>query len=269
MVDKPRTDSIATGTDTTRRRFIALAAGAAAVPVAATLAGGRAQAATRIKAVAFDAFPIFDPRAVFATAVDLFPERGEALRYLWFQKLFAYTWLRTTAGQYAPFADVIAESLDYAAGATGVDLDTRTRDRLVGAFWNLPVWPDVTDQLRRLHARGLRLVFLSNMSETMLTANMRHNAIERFFDSILSTDQVRAFKPAPEAYALGVRELGLMKDEIAFAAFAAWDAAGASWFGYPTAWVNRLMQAPETVGAPAARTGRDLAVLSALIEESA
>jgi len=31
----------------------------------------------------------------------------------------------------------------------------------------------------------------------------------------------------------------LQKQEIAFAAFGAWDAAGAKWFGYPTVWVNR------------------------------
>jgi 2-haloacid dehalogenase len=269
MGKKPSTTKYAAGTNTSRRRFIALAAGAAAFPAAVTLGSGTSQAATRIRAVAFDAFPIFDPRAVFTTAVELVPQRGEDLRLLWFQKLFAYTWLRTTAGRYASFDDVVAESLDYAAGAIGVDLDRRKRDRLVGAFWNLPVWPDVTDQLRRLHARGVRLAFLSNMSEAMLTANMRHNGIEPFFDSVLSTDRVRAFKPAPEAYALGVRELGLTRDEIAFAAFAAWDAAGASWFGYPTAWVNRLMQPPETVGAPAARTGRDLTVVSALIDQSA
>jgi hypothetical protein len=42
-------------------------------------------------------------------------------------------------------------------------------------------------------------------------------------------------KPAPDAYALAMRTLGLREQEIGFAAFAAWDAAGASWFGYPTA----------------------------------
>lgn len=254
-------------TETTRRRFVALAAGA---PLAATLLGSSALAAgPRIKAVAFDAFPIFDPRAVFTRAKELFPERGDALRNLWFQKLFAYTWLRTTARRYASFTDVIAESLDYAAGATGIDLTATGRDQLIGAFWNLPVWPDVADQLQRLRDRGLRLAFLSNMSEPMLRANMRHNDIERFFEISLSTDRVQAFKPAPEAYALGVRELHLPKEEIAFAAFAAWDAAGSGWFGYPTAWVNRLGQAPETVGAPFVRTGRDLAVLAALVRDSA
>jgi len=269
MVETTRTNAAANNTDTTRRRFIALAAGAAAVPMAATLAGGRAQAATRIKAIAFDAFPIFDVRAVFATVKDVLPDKGDALREVWFQKLFAYTWLRTTARRYASFTDVIGESLDYAAAATGIDLTPARRERLTGAFWMLPAWPDVAQGIERLRARGVRIAFLSNMSEAMLTANMRHNGIERLFDATLSTDAARAFKPAPEAYALGESALGLAKDEIAFAAFAAWDAAGAAWYGYPTAWVNRLGQPAETVGAPPVRTGRDLAVLSELLDAHA
>ena len=38
---------------------------------------------------------------------------------------------------------------------------------------------------------------------------------------------------------MGVDAFKLKKEEIAFAAFAGWDAAGARWFGYPTFWVNR------------------------------
>ena len=40
----------------------------------------------------------------------------------------------------------------------------------------------------------------------------------------------------------------LPREEILFAAFAGWDAAGAKSFGHPTFWVNRL-------GLPAERLG--------------
>jgi FMN phosphatase YigB (HAD superfamily) len=63
---------------------------------------------------------------------------------------------------------------------------------------------------------------------------------------------VRAFKPAPEAYAMATRKLRLAKEEILFVPFAAWDAAGAAWFGYPTVWVNRARQRAEP-GAPDVR----------------
>lgn len=54
------------------------------------------------------------------------------------------------------------------------------------------------------------------------------------FDAVLSTDEVRSFKPAPAAYALATEHFKLSKADIGFVAFAGWDALGASWFGYDT-----------------------------------
>jgi 2-haloacid dehalogenase len=257
------------GSGTTRRQFMATASILAAVPFTSAFDASAYGARQSIKAIAFDAFPIFDLRAVFATVSNLFPGRADGFRDLWLQKLFAYTWLRTSARRYAPFEDVISESLDYAAGASGISLSAAQRDRLIGTFWILPVWPDVPQRVRALRAQGLRLVFVSNMSEAMMTANLRHNGLAPEFEATLSTDRVGAFKPAPEAYALAERELGLATAEIAFAAFAGWDAAGASWYGFPTAWVNRLGQPPEAIGALKVRSGHDLAVVADLVREQA
>ena len=70
------------------------------------------------------------------------------------------------------------------------------------------------------------------------------------FDTLISTDAVRTFKPDPRAYALGPRRLGLPPEELVFAAFGGWDAAGATWFGFPTFWVNRLSVTPEQLTPP-------------------
>ena len=40
------------------------------------------------------------------------------------------------------------------------------------------------------------------------------------------------------------------RERILFAAFAAWDAAGAKWFGFPTVWVNRLNSPAEELSTP-------------------
>jgi len=249
--------------DRQRRRFIAMAAAGAMMP----LAGVRAAPAVgmAIEAIAFDAFPIFDPRTIFAAVGRRFPEQGEALGKLWFAKLFPYTWLRTTARQYAGFETVAAEAFDAAAAALGVVATAADREAVIAAFFQLELWPDVVERLGAFQRRGLRLAFLSNLPEAMLRANMGRTGIAQFFEAVLSTDRVGAFKPAPEAYRLGVEAFGLDRREIAFAAFAEWDAAGASWFGYPTAWINRLGQQPESFGAPPAVVGRDLAVLDDLV----
>jgi len=164
-----------------------------------------------IKAITFDAFPIYDPRSIFAALEQRFPEQGQALSKLWFTKLFPYTWLRTTAHRYVGFEVVAAQAFDAAASTLGVAATAADRDVLVAAFSQMELWPDVVERLGEFQQLGLRLAFLSNLSEPMLRANMRRTGVEGFFEAVLSTDRVRAFKPAPEAYQLGVGAFGLKK----------------------------------------------------------
>jgi 2-haloacid dehalogenase len=218
-----------------RRKFVALAG-------AATLAAPtvRSFAATRpIKAIAFDGFPITDPRPVLAKVEELFPGKGRALSEAWRTRLFEYTWLRTLGQHYVDFWHVTEQSLIFAAKASGIDLAADQRDALMQTWLGLKAWPDVAPALKELKAAGIRMAFLTNLTAPMLDAVVKNSGLEGFFEPHLSTDKVRAFKPDPRAYQMGPDAFKLAKAEIAFAAFAGWDAAGAKWFGYPTFWVNR------------------------------
>jgi 2-haloacid dehalogenase len=84
----------------------------------------------------------------------------------------------------------------------------------------------------------------------MIQALVNHGGIGDQFDDLISTDRARTYKPDPRAYALGETALGLPRQQIAFAAFGSWDAAGARWFGFPTFWVNRFSQPNEELVAP-------------------
>ena len=255
-------DRPATGAHHGRRGFM-LQTMLAAAPLRVAGAGPGRVSGVPIRAVAFDAFP----HAVLAAAESVFPGKGQALYQSWFQKIFTDSWLRTSANRYLPFGELAAECLDYACRSAMLEPDASARERLVTAFSNLGAWPDAAAELDRLRTQGIRLVVLSNMTEPMLRANLMQNRLASFFEAVLSTDLVGAYKPAPRAYALAMRALGLPKRQIGFAAFGAWDAAGASWFGYPTAWVNRQPQQPEP-GAPRLLTGGDMSVVTRLVRES-
>ena len=106
-------------------------------------------------------------------------------------------------------------------------------------------WPDVPSVLNTLKAKGIKLALLSNMIAAMLNAGLANSGLESALDLVLSTDAIKTYKPDPRAYRLGVDAFMLPKEQIAFVAFAGWDAAGAAWFGYPTIWINRLAAKPE------------------------
>ena len=232
-----------------RRKFVTLAAAGVAVGNAVVRADPvLAAGAENVKAIAFDGFPIIDPRPVFAKTEEMFPGRGSELSNAWRIRQFEYTWLRTMGGHYVHFWQVTQEALVFAAKSLKIDLSAGQRDQLMQVYLGLKAWPDVVPALAQLKAAGIRMAFLSNLTNAMLDAAVKNSGLEGFFEGHLSTDKVLAFKPDPRAYQMGVDAFGLRKEEIAFAAFAGWDAAGAKWFGYPTFWVNRLNAPVEELG---------------------
>jgi 2-haloacid dehalogenase len=219
------------------------------------LANQASGARGKIKAVAFDAFPILDPRPVFALADELFPGRGIELSNVWRARQFEYAWLRTMSRHCADFWQVTEDALVFAARALKLELTSGRQSRLMEAYLKLRCWPDVPAALTALKNAGIRLAFLSNMTAGMLEAGIRNSQLEGVFDHVLSTDRVKAYKPDARAYQMGPDAFGLNRDEILFAAFAGWDAAGAKTFGYPTYWVNRQNQPAEELGAIPDATG--------------
>ena len=206
----------------------------------------------RVGAVLFDAFSVFDPRPVASLAEEIVPGRGAELMTTWRTRQFEYAWLRVVARDYADFWRCTQDALRYSASALRLELTPPQREHLMHAYLELRPWPDVPAALRALRSAGMRLGFLSNFTPAMLDAAIRSSGLGGVFERVLSTDQVRTYKPDPRAYQLGLDAFQLPREQIVFAAFAGWDAAGAKRFGYPTYWVNRLQAPPEELGVPAA-----------------
>ena len=121
-----------------RRAFLLLAAGgalASSLPTTAT----QATEQSRFKAIAFDAFPIFDPRPIAALTESLFPGKGAAVINVWRTRQFEYQWLRALGGQYADFLHATEASLVFATKQLQLDLTADKRRQLMAAYTNLKV----------------------------------------------------------------------------------------------------------------------------------
>ncbi len=241
-----------------RRQFTKLIIGGMASSLFPPSVLARITEKNNIKAIAFDGFPIFDPRPIFGLSNKLFPTQGKNLAKLWFTKIFGYTWLRTAGDEYKNFYVVIEDALIFSAENLKINLSPADKRALMGAWLNLKVWPDVNAALLQFKKNNIRLAFLSNFTEEMLRRNAKNSGIEDVFEFYLSTDRVQAYKPSPLAYQMGVEAFGLPKENIAFAAFAGWDAIGAKWFGYPTVWVNRLEKPIEKLGVAPDSIGKNI-----------
>lgn len=218
----------------------------------------RAVAPQKIRAMAFDAFPIFDPRPVFALVEQLFPGRGAELGNAWRTRQFEYQWLRALSGRYADFWQTTEDALVFSAEMLKIDLTERKRKQLMDAYLGLKAWPDVRPALESFRRSGIRLVFLSNATPKILDAGIRNSGLDGFFEQVLSTDSIKTYKPDPRAYRMAIDALNLKREEILYVPFAGWDAAGAKSFGYTTFWVNRLSLPAERLGVVPDAVGKNL-----------
>lgn len=243
-----------------RREFLHLATASALVSGLSSVSVA-AKSGSGAKALAFDAFAIFDSGPVAARAEALFPGTGSTIMNAWRTRQFEYQWLRSLSGQYADFLQATEEALVFTAKQIKLDLSAQVRRQLMSEWSDLKVWPDVPEAISALRQGGLRLAVLSNMTDGVLTSGLKNAHIDSYFETILSTDQIRSYKPDPRAYQLMTDRLQLPREQILFVAFAGWDVAGAKWFGYPTYWLNRFEAPAEELGIESDAAGKDLSSL--------
>jgi 2-haloacid dehalogenase len=187
---------------------------------------------------------------------------------IWRTRQFEYSWLRTLTGSYVNFLQVTLDALEFACASLHVTLSGESRGRLMQALLQLPPWEDAATALRDLRGAGIRMAFLSNFTDGMLEANIRAAGISEYFEARLSTDRVAAYKPDPRSYQMAVDHFRLPRAAIAFVAFGGWDAVGASRFGFPVYWTNRLSQPQEELGATADLVEAGLGALPAFVKTS-
>ena len=198
----------------------------------------------RAEALVFDAYgTLYDVHSVVARCESCWPGKGLQLSRLWRAKQLEYTWQRSLMQRYAPFSTVTREALAYSCEALGLELSVAQMEGLMGEYHRLATYPDVAQTLKKL---GKKQAILSNGSPDMLLPLVENSGLR--FDAVISVDELRVFKPAPQVYELAVRKLGIRKDKIGFVSSNCWDALGAKSYGFTVYWINRLKAPADRLG---------------------
>jgi 2-haloacid dehalogenase len=197
-----------------------------------------------LQALVFDAYgTLYDVHAVVRRCEEFWPGKGTALSQLWRAKQLEYTWQRSLMRHYVPFSRVTQEALEYSCMALQLSLDGRRVEGLMQEYRKLEMYPEVALALPKLKVKQ---AILSNGSPDMLDPLVKNSGLQ--FDAVLSVDEVKVFKPAPEVYQLAVERLGVAKEQIGFVSSNCWDAIGAKSFGFRVFWINRLKAPVDRLG---------------------
>jgi len=218
-----------------------------------------------IKACVFDAYgTLFDVHSAVGKYRQRLGDIADQVSLLWRTKQLEYTWLRSLMGHHADFWRVTRDALDFAFNMYQM-ADHDLKKDLMEAYLHLDCYPEVPEALSMLKAAGFKLAILSNGTPAMLDAAVKHSGIEALIETNFSVEEVGIFKPDPRVYRIAVDGLSLKPEQIVFQSSNAWDAAGASAFGFKVAWVNRFGQSMERLpGRPDVEI-RDLMELPSLL----
>jgi 2-haloacid dehalogenase len=215
---------------------------------------------TRPEVVAFD---------VNETLLDLAPvgaalvEHGQPADLL--PTVFARTLLTgfagTVTGRWFSFRAAFETSLTQLT-----DLPDDARGQVADAFLELSPHADVEPALRLLTEAGVRAVTLSHGSPGVAEAGLSRGGVAPLVERTLTSESIRAWKPAREAYLWAAGVCDVPPARMALVAAHAWDVQGAQAAGLTGAFVPRAERAwADVYGAPDVRGGSLVEVVEALL----
>lgn len=180
------------------------------------------------------------------------------LRRAWFGQLLQSALVSTVTGPYADFGRIGRAALEMVAAREGLALPAGAADEIAATLRRLPPHADAAPALARLRAAGLRLASLTNSVEAVAVEQLTNAGLADFFEAILSADEARRLKPAPEPYRMAAARLGVAVGGIRLVAAHAWDVVGALRAGAAAAFVARPGMVLDPLGPTPDVVGRDL-----------
>lgn len=221
----------------------------------------------QIKAVVFDAYgTLFDVYSIQALAEELYPSHGADIAVKWRDKQIEYTRLITQSDPhnpsgskyYQPFWELTRLSLEYTLDRLHLDRSSDQVKKLMEQYAHLTPFSENLAVLRKINDMGLVTAILSNGSPEMLFSAVKSAGMESVLKHIISIDPIRLYKTSPESYELIQKFIPINKQEVLFVSSNAWDALGATWFGFKTLWINRQNLPYEALGPRPNYAGTDL-----------
>ena len=145
--------------------------------------------------------------------------------------------------RYEPFPVCTADALVYCIDALDVSITPEQHSALIERYQQLPVYPDVVECLHALRGRGnMRIYALTNGPQQQVARLFERAAIDRYFEDIVSVDEIRKYKPDPAVYRHFLDRTGSSAADSWLISSNAFDVIGAASFGMNSVWVRRSEQ---------------------------
>ncbi len=169
--------------------------------------------------------------------------KTQAFTALWRDKQLEYSFRRGLMQNYLHFAACTRHALDYCCQALGVEMTASDKDTLMAHYKVLPAYDDAQVALDQLQRAGYRLFAFSNGRAEDVAGLLKHAGIDGYFLDVVSTDEIKSFKPNPAVYAHFLRRTNASVHQAWLISGNPFDVIGAISAGLRGAWVQRSEKA--------------------------
>ena len=131
----------------------------------------------------------------------------------------------------------------------GVSVTPQEADVFGETLVSWPKFPDTTEVLTELKARGHKLVILSNTDEDFIRESVKVIDVE--FDEIITAERAGSYKPARNHWDRMLDKLHVPKDRVLHVAQSYYhDVVPAKGLGFKMAWINRKGETSNGIARP-------------------
>jgi 2-haloacid dehalogenase len=194
-------------------------------------------------------------------ALDPYFERffGEAaIRKEWFTQTLQLAMAAALTNTYEDFGVQADTGLEMTARHYKVSMLGEEKNLILGTLRKLRPFPEVPQGLQRLRDAGFRLATLTNSTMQAAEAQLTYAGLRDLFEQVISADEIRCFKPAPEVYHLAAKRLGVEPEQVRLVSTHDWDVTGALRAGCAAVFVARPGQVMNPFGPQPDIKGADL-----------
>jgi 2-haloacid dehalogenase len=181
----------------------------------------------------------------------------------WFERLLHSASALTATGQFEPFADLAATTLNTTIAKLGLTTDPKD---VLDALTRLPADPEAEAAFDRLERANVLIGVLTNGGEKQTRKLLEAAGLHERVAELVSVEEVELYKPHPAVYRHAAERLGVEPKNVTLIAAHAWDVVGAKAAGLDTIWVDRLEREwPFPRGKPRSRIAHNLVEAAELV----
>lgn len=203
-----------------------------------------------VQGIFYDAYgTIFDVYSVSKSLDKYYPGKGVSISEGWRIKQLDYSWIRTLADSYVPFNIITTDALVTAVKQANENITEDITNSLISEYQTLPCYDDAPDNILRIRDElNIHTALFSNGPITSQRTITAANKLESHFQSYISADTIRQYKPSPHTYLHAHTAVKLQSNQCVLISSNTWDICGANNYGFHTIWINRKGVAFDELG---------------------